>query len=70
MAQELGRRQSSARGLIRHDLPRRSMLLERLGPSLASLGWPRVGRLTTAASALARGWRPAPGAAADGRGEG
>jgi len=46
--------------LIRHDLPRRSMLLERLGPSLASLGWPRVGRLTTAASTLARGWRPAP----------
>jgi streptomycin 6-kinase len=46
--------------LIRHDLPRRSMLLERLGPSLASVGWPRVRRLTTAASTLARGWRPVP----------
>jgi streptomycin 6-kinase len=46
--------------LIRHDVSRRSMLLERLGPSLASLGWPRGRRLATAASTLARGWRPVP----------
>ena len=48
--------------LIRHDAPRRSMLLERLGPSLASLGWPRVRRLTTVVSTLARGWAPMPAA--------
>jgi streptomycin 6-kinase len=44
--------------LIRDDPSRRSVLLERLGPPLASLGWPPARRLTTAASTLARGWRP------------
>lgn len=44
--------------LIRHDVSRRSLLLERLGPPLASLGWPPARRLTTVASTLARGWRP------------
>jgi streptomycin 6-kinase len=48
--------------LIRDDVPRRCMLLERLGPSLASLGWPADRRLAAVASTLARGWRPAPAA--------
>jgi streptomycin 6-kinase len=46
--------------LIRHDVSRRSLLLERLGPPLASLGWPPARQLTTVASTLARGWRPVP----------
>jgi streptomycin 6-kinase len=46
--------------LIRHDGSRRSLLLERLGPPLASLGWPSARQLTTVASTLARGWRPVP----------
>lgn len=46
--------------LIRHDVSRRSLLLERLGPTLASLGWPPARQLTTVASTLARGWRPMP----------
>lgn len=48
--------------LIRDDVSRRCMLLERLGPSLASLGWPTDRRLAAVASTLARGWRPAPAA--------
>jgi len=48
--------------LIRRDVSRLSMLLERLGPSLASLGWPSARRLTSAVRTLARGWRPAPSA--------
>ena len=44
--------------LIRHDLSRRSLLLERLGPPLASLGWPADRQLTAVASTLSRGWRP------------
>jgi streptomycin 6-kinase len=48
--------------LIRDDVPRRCMLLERLGPSLASLGWPAGRRLAAVASTLARGWRPVPAA--------
>ncbi len=46
--------------LIRHDVSRRSLLLERLGPPLASLGWPPTRQLTTVASTLAQGWRPVP----------
>src|SRR5215472_15963089 len=46
--------------LIRHDLTRRSLLLERLGQPLASLGWPPARQLATVASTLARGWRPVP----------
>jgi len=48
--------------LIRHDVSRRSLLLERLGPPLASLGWPSARQLNTVASTLARGWRPVPAA--------
>ena len=44
--------------LIRHDVSRRSLLLERLGPSLASLGWSLARQLATVASTLARGWHP------------
>jgi len=47
--------------LIRHDVPRRSLLLERLGPPLASLGWPTARQLPTVASTLARGWHRVPG---------
>jgi streptomycin 6-kinase len=43
--------------LIRHDLSRRSLLLERLGPPLASLGWPSDRQLATVASTLAQGWQ-------------
>lgn len=46
--------------LIRHDVSRRSLLLERLGPPLASLGWPRARQLAAVVGTLARGWRPAP----------
>ncbi len=46
--------------LIRHDVSRRSLLLERLGPALASLGWPPARRLAAVATTLAQGWRPVP----------
>ena len=46
--------------LIRHDVSRRSLLLERLGPPLASLGWPSARQLAMVASTLARGWRRVP----------
>ena len=46
--------------LIRHDLSRRSLLLERLGPPLASLGRPSARQLAAVASTLARGWHPVP----------
>jgi len=46
--------------LIRHELSRRSLLLERLGPPLASLGWAPARQLAAVASTVARGWRPAP----------
>jgi streptomycin 6-kinase len=46
--------------LIRYDVSRGSLLLERLGPTLASLGWSRTDQLTTVASTLARGWRQVP----------
>jgi streptomycin 6-kinase len=48
--------------LIRYDEARRSLLLERLGPPLASLGWPKERQLAAVASTLARGWRAVPGA--------
>jgi len=46
--------------LIRYDLSRRSLLLERLGPPLASLGWPTARQLATVAATLAQGWHPVP----------
>lgn len=46
--------------LIRDDLSRRSLLLERLGPSLASLRWSSDRQLTAVSTTLARGWRPVP----------
>jgi streptomycin 6-kinase len=46
--------------LIRHDVSRRSLLRERLGSPLASLGRPLAQQLTTVASTLARGWHPVP----------
>lgn len=57
--QELGTLQL-ARGdpyvkLIRHDVSRRSLLLERLGKPLASLGWSTTQQLVAAASTVARG---------------
>ena len=45
--------------LICHDEQRRSMLLERLGRPLASLGWPSDRQITAITATLARGWRPA-----------
>ncbi len=45
--------------LICHDEERRSMLLERLGRPLASLGWPSDRQITAITATLARGWRPA-----------
>lgn len=44
--------------LLRHDVSRRSMLLERLGKPLASLGWSTTQQLTAVASTVTRGWRP------------
>lgn len=47
--------------LIRHDVPRQALLLERLGPPMAALGWPAARQLEMLARTAARGWRPAPG---------
>jgi streptomycin 6-kinase len=44
--------------LLRHDAARRAFLLERLGPPLASLGWPASRQLGTLVRTAARGWRP------------
>lgn len=44
--------------LLRHDLSRGSLLLERLGAPLASLGWSLARQLAALAGTLARGWRP------------
>jgi streptomycin 6-kinase len=44
--------------LLRHDGARRAFLLERLGPTLASLGWPASRQLDTLVRTAARGWRP------------
>lgn len=43
--------------LIRDDVARRSLLLERLGRPLTSLGWSTSQQLDTVAATLARGWR-------------
>lgn len=48
--------------LLRYDRPRRALLVERLGPALASLGWPAARQLDAMVRTAARGWRPAPGA--------
>ncbi len=45
--------------LICHDEQRRSMLLERLGRPLASLGWPADRQIAAITATVARGWRPA-----------
>ena len=45
--------------LICHDEQRRSMLLERLGRPLASLGWPADRQIAAITDTVARGWRPA-----------
>lgn len=48
--------------LLRYDRPRRAMLVERLGPPLASLGWPASRQLDILVRTAMRGWRPvAPG---------
>jgi streptomycin 6-kinase len=46
--------------LIRYDVPRRALLLERLGRPMASLGWPASRQVEALARTAARGWRPAP----------
>ena len=48
--------------LLRDDLARAALLLERLGPSLAALGLPLAQRLEILCDAAARVWRPAAGA--------
>lgn len=45
-------------GVIRHDTQRRSVLLERLGQPLASLGWSTSRQIEALSNTLARGWRP------------
>lgn len=45
--------------LICHDEERRSMLLERLGRPLASLGWAADRQIAAITATLARGWRQA-----------
>ncbi len=45
-------------GLLRYDVPRRSLLLERLGRPMASLGWPASRQVDALAGTAARGWRP------------
>jgi streptomycin 6-kinase len=47
-------------GLIRHDVPRQALLLERLGRPMASLGWPASRQMDALARTAARGWRPVP----------
>jgi streptomycin 6-kinase len=46
--------------LIRYDVPRRALLLERLGRPMASLGWPASRQADALARTAARGWRPVP----------
>lgn len=48
--------------LLRDDAARGALLLERLGPSLASLALPLAERHAILCDALARVWRPAPDA--------
>ena len=47
-------------GLIRHDVPRQALLLERLGRPMASLGWPASRQMSALARTAARGWRSVP----------
>jgi streptomycin 6-kinase len=47
-------------GLLRYDVPRRSLLPERLGQPMASLGWPASRQVDALARTAARGWRPVP----------
>jgi streptomycin 6-kinase len=47
-------------GLIRHDVPRQALLLERLGRPMASLGWPAARQMDALARTAARGWRSVP----------
>ncbi len=54
--------------LIRHDAPRQALLLERLGPPMAVLGWPAARQLKALARTAARGWRPVPDGPPDGEG--
>ena len=46
--------------LIRYDVPRQALLLERLGRPMASLGWPASRQMDALARTAARGWRPVP----------
>jgi predicted kinase len=48
-------------GLIRYDVPRRALLLERLGRPMAGLGWPASRQVDVLARTAARGWHPVPG---------
>ena len=50
--------------LLRHDTPRRALLLERLGAPMASLGRPVAWQVEALTRTAARGWRRVP---ADGR---
>ncbi|HEX6339764.1 aminoglycoside phosphotransferase family protein [Umezawaea sp.] len=47
-------------GLLRHDVPRQALLLERLGPPMADLGWTVESQVDALARTAARGWRPVP----------
>jgi streptomycin 6-kinase len=47
-------------GLLRHDAPRQALLLERLGPPMAGLGWAPGRQLAALARLASRGWRPVP----------
>jgi predicted kinase/streptomycin 6-kinase len=47
-------------GLIRHDVPRQALLLERLGRPMLSLGWPASRQMSALARTAARGWRSVP----------
>ena len=47
-------------GLIRYDVRRQALLLERLGRPMASLGWPASRQAGALVRTAARGWRPVP----------
>jgi streptomycin 6-kinase len=47
--------------LLRHDLAREALLLERLGPSMRELGLPMVRRHAILCATAQQVWRPAPG---------
>ncbi len=48
-------------GLIRHDVRRQALLLERLGRPMAALGWSASRQLKALSCTAARGWRPVVG---------